>query len=243
MKLKKRQKIRKALILISFILFPVTINYFSPVLIIMGASKGIVSGSFFVFGTLFASSLFFGRFFCGWLCPGSGLQEACAVIVDRPVKRGYWIRYLIWIPWLSTIIFLFIKSGGILQAEPLFQTEDVISVMNYRGYIVLFGFITIIVLLAFIVGKRSFCHHVCWIGPFMLMGRIIRNTLRWPSLRLRADTESCISCILCNKNCPMDINVEAMVKKGDMETGECILCGMCADVCPKGTISYSFSRG
>jgi polyferredoxin len=61
----RRQKIRKAIILISFLLFPITINYFSPYIIIDGAAQGIITGSFITFGLLFIVSLFFGRAFCG----------------------------------------------------------------------------------------------------------------------------------------------------------------------------------
>ncbi|MCA1076459.1 hypothetical protein K9O30_22675 [Clostridium bowmanii] len=45
----KRQNIRKALIIISFLLFPITIYYFSPFLIIEGMTKGIITGSFILF--------------------------------------------------------------------------------------------------------------------------------------------------------------------------------------------------
>ena len=44
-----RQKVRKTLIFISFLLFPVTMWYFSPYLIIQGMSEHILNGSFFVF--------------------------------------------------------------------------------------------------------------------------------------------------------------------------------------------------
>jgi len=52
----KRQRLRKALILVSFLFFPVTIYYFSPVLIIQGVTEGIVAGSFLVFVGMFVSS-------------------------------------------------------------------------------------------------------------------------------------------------------------------------------------------
>ncbi len=45
----RRQKIRKALIIISLLLFPVIINYLSPYIIIDGASHGIINGSFITF--------------------------------------------------------------------------------------------------------------------------------------------------------------------------------------------------
>ncbi len=65
----KRQTVRHLILLISLLLFPLTLNYFSPYLIVVGASRGIITGSFIVFIVLLLSSLFLGRFFCGWLCP------------------------------------------------------------------------------------------------------------------------------------------------------------------------------
>jgi hypothetical protein len=78
MSIKLRQRIRKGIILVTFLLLPAIFYYFSPYLIIMGASEGIISGSFIVFAVLFLSSLFLGRGFCGWFCspcrnPGSKL--------------------------------------------------------------------------------------------------------------------------------------------------------------------------
>ena len=95
-----RQKIRKALIIISLLLFPITLDYLSPYLIIEGTAKGIITGSFIVFSFMFLSSLFLGRAFCGWLCPGAGLQETCFAVRDKRVTKGNWIKYLIWVPWV-----------------------------------------------------------------------------------------------------------------------------------------------
>ena len=64
-----RQKIRNAMTLLMFALFPVIYYYFSPYLVIMGAAEGIVAGSLIVFASLFVLSLFLGRAFCGWVCP------------------------------------------------------------------------------------------------------------------------------------------------------------------------------
>jgi polyferredoxin len=83
----KRQKVRKLLLLVSFLLFPVTIFYLSPVLIITGGSLGIITGSFLVFVAQFVLSLVFGRSFCGWICPAGGLQEVCSSqITDKKIK-------------------------------------------------------------------------------------------------------------------------------------------------------------
>jgi hypothetical protein len=42
----KRQKVRKALIIVSFLTFPVVLNFMPPYLIMRGASEGVISGSF-----------------------------------------------------------------------------------------------------------------------------------------------------------------------------------------------------
>jgi len=60
-----RQNIRQFTIILSFLLFPITLYYFSPYLIIQGALEGIVVGSFIVFIAMFIASLVFGRAFCG----------------------------------------------------------------------------------------------------------------------------------------------------------------------------------
>ena len=56
-----RQKIRRTMIFISFLLFPVTIWYFSPYLIIQAASEHIINGSFIVFMIMLIASMFLGR--------------------------------------------------------------------------------------------------------------------------------------------------------------------------------------
>ena len=70
--LPRRQRIRKSLLFISLLLFPVTLYYFSPAIILQAASEGIINASFFVFGAMFVSALFVGRLWCGWGCPAGG---------------------------------------------------------------------------------------------------------------------------------------------------------------------------
>jgi len=240
--MQKRQKIRRGLILISFLLFPITIYYFSPVLPIMGGYSGIIAGSLISFTVMFTASLFIGRLFCGWICPAAGLQEACFVVNDSQIKKGNWVKYLIWFPWLAAIVILLAISKGNIKVDPLYQTWLGISLHNPQSYFVFFGFLALIVILSFTVGKRSFCHHVCWMAPFMVAGRKLQTILKLPALKLVAVEDNCTSCKLCSKHCPMSLDVEELVHNKTMENSECILCGMCADICKKKVIRYSFSR-
>ena len=83
-----RQRIRKALLLVSLLLFPATLYYFSPMLILQGASQGIINGSFVVFAAMFVSSLFVGRLWCGWACPAGALQEFGQPINNKRTQAG-----------------------------------------------------------------------------------------------------------------------------------------------------------
>lgn len=239
--MKKRQKIRKGIILISFFLFPAIFYYLSPVLILQASSQGIINGSFILFSLMFATALFLGRAYCGWLCPAGGCQEAIFLARDKKVTKGDYIKWFIWVPWVGSILFLAIKAGGYKKIDFFYQTTYGISVSNISSFVtynlVLF---LLIVIPAFIFGKRSFCHHLCWMAPFMILGRAARNIFRWPSLQLQATPEDCIKCHTCTENCPMSLSVEEMVDQGIMENKECILCGTCVDGCKQSVISFCF---
>lgn len=241
----KRQNLRKALILVSFLLMPVTLYYMSPALIIMGAAEGIIAGSFIIFGLQFVSSLLLGRAFCGWVCPAAGLQEACFAVTSRRARGEEvdWIKYFIWVPWILLIAITAVRAGGLRQIDFLYQTAGGISVAEPGAYPVFYTVIGLITVLALTAGRRSFCHYACWMAPFMVIGTAMRNAVRWPALHLRADRSKCIQCEKCTRDCPMSLQVHEMVQADTMDNLECILCGTCVDGCPAKAIAYSFRPG
>jgi polyferredoxin len=245
--LPTRQRIRKALLLLSLLLFPITLYYFSPALIIQGASQGVVNGSFIVFSLMFLAALFLGRLWCGWACPGGALQEFGAPINDRPGPGGRWnwAKWVIWIPWIGLIAFIAIQAGGYRAVDPFFQIDGGLTVLQTQPpwFIIYYVIVALFLGLAVVFGRRAACHTVCWMAPFMILGRKIRNLFRWPALRLRAGADVCIDCKRCNQACPMSLDVNGMVHANTMEHSECVLCGSCIDICPQDVIEYTFSSG
>ncbi|WP_052292789.1 4Fe-4S binding protein [Aminobacterium colombiense] len=75
----------------------------------------------------------------------------------------------------------------------------------------------------------------------MILGKWAARKFNTHHFHLVADSSKCIDCKLCTKNCPMSLDVNAMVRLGDMYSSECISCGACVDVCPKKVIFFSFS--
>jgi ferredoxin-type protein NapH len=249
--LPTRQRFRKALLFASLLVFPVTLYYFSPALILQGASEGIVNGSFIVFGLMFLSSLFVGRLWCGWACPAGALQEFGQPINNKRTPGGKfnWIKWAIWIPWIGLIVALVVGAGGYHTVDPFYQLETGVTMTLPLGgggppwFMIYYVIIALFLGLALIFGRRAGCHTVCWMAPFMIIGRKVRNLAGWPSLRLRAAPDKCSDCLTCTRGCPMSLDVNQMVREAAMEDSECILCGNCVDGCPKGAIRFSFSAG
>jgi ferredoxin-type protein NapH len=242
MKQNRRQKARKALLLVMFVLFPIIYYYFSPYLIIMGASEGIIAGSFITFTAMLIGSLFVGRFFCGWICPAGATQELCFKVNKSSFKGGKrnWIKYFIWAPWITIIAIMFVNAGGVNAVDPFYQTYYGISIQDVQSVILFLIIAGIFAGIALAAGKRASCHTICWMAPFMIIGRKIRNAINLPALQLVADKNECINCKTCTRNCPMSLDVNSMVQNYTMENSECILCGTCADNCPKNAIKLSF---
>lgn len=238
----KRQKIRKLLLLIAMLLFPVTIYYFSPYLIIQGALEGIITGSFITFSLMLIGSLLFGRFFCGYLCPAGGLQECCIHINDNSPKQGWknFIKYIIWTIWIVGVILSFIFHNNTISINPFYMTDHGFSVSNIYCYIIYYGIILLIFIPSILFGKKTFCHYLCWMAPFMVLGSRLGRLLHIRRLEMKADKNKCINCSACDKVCSMSLKVSEKVQQGKMYDDECILCGACIDQCPKKAIQYKF---
>jgi ferredoxin-type protein NapH len=244
--LPARQRTRKALLYVSLLFFPVTLYYFSPYLIIMAAGEGILSGSAIVFGLMFVSALMVGRLWCGWACPAGALQEFAAPINDRPAANGRWnlIKWLaVWVPWMAVIVWTVVRAGGIRAVDPLYQLESGVTLLQPFWFMIYYIVILLFLGLAVVVGRRAGCHYLCWMAPFMILGRTLRNRARWPALRLAAASERCTKCGRCTAACPMSLPVVDLVQRGDMEHAECILCANCTDTCPRDVIQLVFHRG
>lgn len=236
-----RQRIRKLLLIASLLLFPITLYYFSPALIINAGLNGIINGSFIIFVFMFLLSIPFGRLFCSYLCPAGGLQEcAFAVNGNRPKKgRRNYIKFLIWGVWLIIVISCYFFSGEKLSVDFFFETENGISVSSVQSYVIYYGIICLIFIPSVLCGKRAFCHYFCWMAPFMIVGIKLRRILHLPGIHIRAaNRDNCVSCGKCDKACPMGIDVMNEAKQGVISNQECIQCGACVDNCPKNVLAF-----
>lgn len=239
----KRQKIRKVMVLFSFVFFPVTIFYLSPYLAIEASASGIIAGCIILFAAQFLTSLFFGRAFCGWVCPVAGLDECCGAAGGKIAKNGKtrFIKYAIWIPWTVSIVLLFINAGGVKSFDPLFMTHGGLPLLGLAGHIIYYGVVLFILIMTLIRGRRVFCHTLCWMAPFMVIGAKLKDALRYPSLKISCDETKCVDCGQCSNRCVMGLNVRESAKTKYIKNSECIMCGQCVDICKHDVLKYTIS--
>lgn len=83
--------------------------------------------------------------------------------------------------------------------------------------------------------NRAFCKYVCPITVFL------KPSSRFSLQKIAGSAEKCVVCGVCQKACPMDIDIAGYVKKGQrVLSTECIMCSECINVCPKGALFTSF---
>jgi ferredoxin-type protein NapH len=237
------QKIRKPIVITTVLLFHLLLIFhlfFSPVIIVIASYKGIVNASFVAFAFILVLSLFFGRAYCSWFCPGCGVQEIMSLFTRKKSKntKALYIKYFIFAIWIGAIITGYLLNG----IHTIDLTYGMSDITPTKKIILTLGAIAIIVPLTAIFGQFASCKYICWQAPFMIAGTKIRDYFRLRGLRLKADKGKCNSCSVCNMKCPMNIDVMANVKKNDMNNIECILCGNCIDNCKYKVIRFSIQN-
>lgn len=185
-------------------------------------------------------SIFFRRSFCGLICPFGALQEFFGLLGKKLFKRRFIIppvidkplRYLKYIILLITIIFAWKTAGlwmdpydpwaayGHLTGEFSSLTSEYIIAL----------IILIIVAIGSILYDRFFCKYLCPMGA--VYGIISKLS---PSNIIR-NNDKCISCGLCSKNCPVNIDVAHL---SEITSAECLSCQSCVLSCPqKDALEY-----
>jgi len=158
---------------------------------------------------------------CGWACPAGALQEFGQPINNKPTPGGKfnWVKWVIWVPWMGLIVALAIGAGGYNAVDFLYQLETGVTMtlpLDGGGppwFFIYYIIIALFLGLALIFGRRAGCHTICWMAPFMIIGRSIRYLFKWPALRLVAEAANCSNCQTCTRNCPMSLDVNGMVQQ------------------------------
>ncbi|MBS7526145.1 FMN-binding protein [Fusibacter paucivorans] len=170
-----------------------------------------------------------GPVFCGWICPFGILQDLMIRLSNRlHIKRKVLpekvhralkpLRYLLFgISILLAVDFIFtLFSFDPRSGFEMFLAGNTVTAI---GWGIIAGF-----LLLGLFYERPFCNTLCIEGAKYGLLSIAK-----PFAVVR-NSESCISCGLCDRACPMHLTVSTA---DQVRSPQCISCMNCVAACPK----------
>jgi len=175
-----------------------------------------------LFGVSLVAAIFFGRVYCGYVCPMNTLMIPAEWLskklkmqtqkTPKCLKSGVFA----WVFLVFTIAIMIISQGVLHLNLPVLLIWLVISVL---------------VTLRF---KPEVFHNL--ICPF---GTLQRTFGRFAIFSKKVNNASCIGCRLCEPVCPSGaIEVQNEDSKAAISNKLCHQCTNCADVCPEDAIQY-----
>ena len=192
----------------------------------------------FALGILIIIGALFGRLFCGWVCPFGLIQDLLNKIPTPKWRMPKWMRFgkylflvftVFLVPYLiSDTVFCKIcpmgaLEGGIPQMLLKPELHHLAGFLYWRKLVILAITIFLVIFI-----KRFFCRAICPVGAFFAIFNKISV------LRMKVHMPKCVSCDICKKDCPVDINIY-----DDPNSPECIRCGLCTNSCPFGAVKFT----
>ena len=237
-------KTRKITGFISFFLLPVTLNYFSPVLLIQAGFENTFSVMHIIFILMTLSAVFFGAAWCGYICPFGALQDHLPDKGKKPglmKSKAFNLKYITGIVFL-TLILLPILRYGFKNVTIFYHMEDTRVTVDSMHGLILYYIITVsIVLICAVFGKRVWCRYFCPMYILNYIGLQIAKFFRLPRLKISADSSKCTGCRKCSDSCIMGLDPADMVKSGKWSCKECVQCGECVKACKVNALKRDFS--
>lgn len=199
---------------------------------------GKINAGFLLFVALIASTLLFGRFFCGWACHVVALQDLSAWLLGKfgwrpkPVRS----RLLILAPWVvAGQMFLWPHVERWLGWRQLpavstweweLVTDDLWA--TFPGPLMAVGTLLVVgFLCVWWLGAKGFCTYGCPYGAFFAVAD------RFAPVRIKV-TDACDACGHCTNVCTSNVRVhEEVARHGRIVDPGCMKCLDCVSVCPK----------
>lgn len=233
---------------VQWIWFGTTLSPVEPSEAMATVKDGVINAGAILFGLALLSTVFLGRWFCGWACHVVMLQDLCSWLLEKVGIRPkpFRSRLLLYVPLLLAIyMFLWpivyrlgvapyvrpdLAPFGFSQAlivDDFWRTFP--GVMMAVPFLFVCGFLTV-----YLLGSKGYCTYGCPYGGFFApldeyaVGRIRVN-------------DSCEHCGHCTAVCTSNVRVHEEVRDYGMVVDPgCMKCMDCVSACPNDALSFGF---
>ena len=164
-----------------------------------------------------AGPLLFGRGWCGYACWTTMILDFLPYKTPQTPRRVNLGRLRI-VTFIFSILYFLLLSW--LYPDDL---KNLMLISFVMGNILYYS-VGIILAVVF-KDNRAFCKYICPIVVFL------KPASYFARIRIKVDTDSCISCGKCKKACTMDVDMLDSSRRRKNGT-ECILCFECKKACP-----------
>ncbi|KAF5031539.1 4Fe-4S binding domain protein [anaerobic digester metagenome] len=194
------------------------------------AALGILIGMSFMI-----LSMFFGRVFCGYICPLGTLQELLfALRSKKRGKRMNWLlerklaRFKYFVLALNILLVVAGLTWVFIPFCPIYGISRLPSLA--LGGLAVF---VLILVVGFFV-ERLWCRYLCPYAALLNLAQGLGKLFGIKRTMVLRNLERCIDCGICSANCPMNLDITSSEYVDDPN---CIHCLRCSQKCPKpGTI-------
>lgn len=183
------------------------------------------------------ATLLVGNTFCGWICPFGALQDGITWVrrtlrlptwtpskrVDAVLRYG---RYVV----LGLVLVMSFTTAKLWfgDYDPYVTLFSLHWIFEPSTELIVALVILVLVVVASVLVERAWCRYLCPLGGvFALLGHV-------SFLRIRRSEKTCSDCTLCDRPCPVGLDVS---KAKPFVSTDCIGCMDCVAACPvKGAL-------
>lgn len=177
--------------------------------------------------------IFFGRLFCGFLCPAGFFQDLSYKFSEKihfpKIYRNTKLMKIINV--FSVMFLVFFLLGITTLTIFILFFPGILAKANFP-FLVPVSILGAICIICGLFARRFFCN-LCPYGSFI--GLFEKLNL----FKLNKNNDLCSKCGACYDVCPMRIKeIYLEDKKTKISNSKCIFCGECVKKCPKNDAIY-----